>query len=73
MLPEGVARHWKMKLFSVFLLNLMSFPILQVRLQLYDKSSVFLGNPKGFTENFQAHSEKNESSEEVTFLHTERT
>ena len=32
MLPEGVARHWNKKLVSVFLINLMSFPILQVRL-----------------------------------------
>ncbi len=32
MLPEGVARHWKMKRVSVFLISLMSFPILQVRL-----------------------------------------
>lgn len=47
MLPEGVARHWKMKLFSVFLFNLMSFPILQVRLHFcITKVMLFVDIPK---------------------------
>ena len=47
MLTEGVARHWKMKLFSVFLLNLMSFPILQVRLHFcITKVMLFVDIPK---------------------------
>lgn len=54
MLPEGVARHWKMKLFSVFLLNLMSFPILQVRLHFCMTKVVFLSEtPKDLAKKFK--------------------
>ena len=54
MLPEGVARHWKMKLFSVFLFNLMSFPILQVRLHFYMTKVVFLSETtKDLLKNFK--------------------
>lgn len=61
MLPEGVARHWKMKLFSVFLLNLMSFPILQVRLHFYKTKVVFLSEtPKDLLKNFKDIQKKGE-------------
>ena len=52
MLPEGVARHWKQKRFSVFLLNLMSFPILMVRLIFISTNvNVLFVTSKHFAEN----------------------
>jgi|UPI00037D01F4 hypothetical protein len=46
MLPEGVARHWKMKRCLGFQISLMSFPIQLMRLAfhlfLYDKYTAFL-------------------------------
>ena len=36
--PKGVARHWDLELVSVFLLNLMSFPIASMRLVILSSS-----------------------------------